>query len=82
MNFEFDKIFGAELAAALTLGLFNFCRFLYPVLFLSYSFVSVRPRQFLQKERVLDSLTRRDYLNCLFQNIKFKKSKTKEPSKT
>jgi len=25
MIFEFDKIFGAELAGALSLGLFNFC---------------------------------------------------------
>ena len=29
MNFEFDKIFGAELAAALSLGLFNFCILFY-----------------------------------------------------
>ena len=60
MFFEFDKIFGAELAAALSLGLFNFCRLMYPVLtFFSYSFILVRPWQFYQKENVLDRLTRR-----------------------
>ena len=60
MIFEFDKIFGAELAGALSLGLFNFCWLLCPVLtFSSYSFVLVRPWQFYQKENVLDRLTRR-----------------------
>ena len=57
MVFEFDKIFGAELAGALSLGLsFSLSFFNQDTLnpYLSYSFVSLRPWQFHQKENVLD----------------------------